>query len=202
MYKHFCMVCGQITQDPSLCIECGDFVCNHCERDGYCVQCLQNDPDDPFEDWGYSDDEPVSEIRDDRARPRPVDRADVVPAARHGDGMRDDMSATRETAYRLEDKLVSVVIDAEREIFGSRVEVWTLKYDVVRHTPKGFWITLGFGDRRFVLRGARKKYACLTLEEAKQSFLARKKRQRRILQARLDRVTAAECLAESIRQDC
>lgn len=58
----------------------------------------------------------------------------------------------------------------------------------VKHTPKGVWL-LGAGrygrPDRFVRRDANKRFACPTMEEAKESFIARKKRQASIYEARL-----------------
>lgn len=56
------------------------------------------------------------------------------------------------------------------------------EYEVLRETPKGVWLDVDDGER-FVLLGARKRYACPTMREAQDSFIARKRRQIRILDA-------------------
>ncbi len=73
---------------------------------------------------------------------------------------------------------------------GTRVELDT--YRVIRATPKGVWLDSRMGER-FVLRGSRKQYACPTKEAALASFMARKRRQIRILEGQLQR--AREALA-------
>lgn len=65
------------------------------------------------------------------------------------------------------------------------------RFSVVRHTPKGAWIVDITGRRRWVKRDARKRYACPTMEEAMESFQARKRRQVSILCAQIVRVEAA-----------
>lgn len=73
------------------------------------------------------------------------------------------------------------------------------RYPVIRETPKGVWLALGFGDRRFVLRTARKRWACPTEDEALESFKARKRRQCRILRAQLKHAATALAQVENDR---
>lgn len=60
-------------------------------------------------------------------------------------------------------------------------------FEVVRRTVHGVWLREIIppfeGEARFVLTGARKRFACPTVEEALASFRARKLRQIAILQA-------------------
>ena len=56
------------------------------------------------------------------------------------------------------------------------------QFPVIRFTPKGAWLDV-YGAERFVRREARKRFACPTLEEAKESLRARKKRQLSLLEA-------------------
>lgn len=71
------------------------------------------------------------------------------------------------------------------------------KYSIVKETKCGVWIDVsyslyGVGDIvplsncKFVNLKCRKKYGCLTIEEAKESFIARKNRQIRILSYQLE----------------
>jgi hypothetical protein len=78
--------------------------------------------------------------------------------------------------YRYEDIVYASLYDDG----PGRLVVELREYEVLRHTPKGVWLTLGFGDKRFVLRGARKRFACPTKLEARESFIARKTRQMKI----------------------
>lgn len=67
------------------------------------------------------------------------------------------------------------------------------RYPIVRRTPKGAWIELAPGydhlnikpELKFVLNDARKRFAHETLDGAKESFLARKRRQLSILHNRI-----------------
>lgn len=80
--------------------------------------------------------------------------------------------------------------------FEGRLEVVATEFYVLKHTPCGVWIESRFGSiKRFVLMSARKRYACPTKEEALVSFIARKKRQRGIYQARLEQVEEALAIA-------
>ncbi len=55
---------------------------------------------------------------------------------------------------------------------------------MVRHTPCGVQLDWGPDETRFVLESAHKRFACPTIEEARVSFLARKKKQLRIYEHR------------------
>jgi len=81
---------------------------------------------------------------------------------------------------------------------GVRVALQTFK--VIRHTPKGVQLDLGLGESRFVLQNARKRFACPKKDEALDSFKARKRRQKRLLEHQLRRVNLALNAVE--RDDC
>ncbi len=86
--------------------------------------------------------------------------------------------------YRFEDYRVSGGINEFGEPDGpSYTEIRMREFQVTKYTPKGVWLHgAGWdGGKKFVLRDARKRYACPTIEEAGESFLARKKRQLSIL---------------------
>ena len=89
-----------------------------------------------------------------------------------------------EKFYRYEDTLYSYGDDEYG--FYSRLKVELREYPVIKHTLKGVWLDLGFGMKRFVLIKARKRWALPTIEEAKISFLARKKAQLRILMGQIE----------------
>jgi hypothetical protein len=71
------------------------------------------------------------------------------------------------------------------------------KIDVLKFTPKGAWVRDYYtGDPRFVRITDGKQYAHATKEEARQSFIARKRRQITILSARLDDAREALRIAQ------
>lgn len=82
--------------------------------------------------------------------------------------------------YRLEEVWYSTVIDADREEYGSRLALELRACPIRRRTPKGWRLFNG----RFVLEPATKRWACPTLEEAVESFVARKTKQARIYESR------------------
>lgn len=99
-------------------------------------------------------------------------------------------------AWRISDHSYSVIIDAERDEYGSSTYIEAVWYVIEKETPCGIWITASrmdaFGltgaDKRFVNLKARKKYACLTVEDALESFIQRKKRQYTIYQSKVNYV--------------
>lgn len=104
------------------------------------------------------------------------------------------------TFYRFEDYGVSV--GSEEFGFSSRRELSLREFQVIKETPKGAWIQMTFcGDKRFVRLDARKQYACPTIELARQSFIARKKRQIKILTKQLRNAEEALGFAEEWRAE-
>lgn len=84
---------------------------------------------------------------------------------------------------------------------GCNLRVELRKYRIARVTPCGVWIdtSYSFGDPvgdKFILLSANKRFACPTLEEAAESFKARKRRQIQILSTQLKRVQTALDIAE------
>lgn len=75
-----------------------------------------------------------------------------------------------------------------------RTSVRAVEYAVVKRTPKGVRLNI---DNKFVSSTARRRWACPTVEEAVESFLARKAREASILKARLKRIEEAVALAKS-----
>jgi hypothetical protein len=63
-----------------------------------------------------------------------------------------------------------------------------VKYVVIRHPPKGVWLEGRYGPfkPRFVLKGARRRFACPTKTEALASYIARQKRRIEILSGQID----------------
>jgi len=76
--------------------------------------------------------------------------------------------------------------------------VYLQRFKVIKHTPKGVWLQMFF-QKRFVLNGARKKFACPTIEEAKESFRARKRAQIRILSSKIANAKEAMYLIDNRR---
>lgn len=58
-------------------------------------------------------------------------------------------------------------------------------YRVIKRTPCGAWVYMPAGKRKFILDTGTKRFAIADLEEAKTSFLARKRRQLAILRAQI-----------------
>ena len=71
-----------------------------------------------------------------------------------------------------------------------------MKLPVLRRTRRGAWVDF-YGKEKFVLGGARKRFAYPTKDEAFVSFLRRKKKQLAILAAQHDAVVALIALAEA-----
>lgn len=96
---------------------------------------------------------------------------------------------------RFEDYRVAGPVDEFGDVCGpGHSLIRKIELPVEKHTPCGVRLCTG----RFVLRDATRRYACPTAAEAKTSFLARKRKQRRILQEQLRRVEEVIKLGEAI----
>jgi hypothetical protein len=91
--------------------------------------------------------------------------------------------------YRVEETLIGSVDGEFGMAIKPRVKLCWREYPVI--TPKGFWLDLGYGDKKWVSNSAKKRWACPTKREAMESFKARKNRQIYILEAQLKRSKAA-----------
>lgn len=85
--------------------------------------------------------------------------------------------------------------DEDDRVFVSSPRLELDTYPVISHTPKGVWLD-EYGTKRFVLASARKRFACPSEPEARASFVARKERQIRILEAQIANAREALRLAE------
>lgn len=77
--------------------------------------------------------------------------------------------------------------------------LYVRQFEVIRRTPCGAWINDGVKDR-FILDGARKRYATEDVESAKTSFVARKTRQLAILTAQAENVRRSLTEARDMEQ--
>ena len=86
---------------------------------------------------------------------------------------------------------------------GGEMRINLIRYRLVRKTPKGAWIHRicsyggASGKDRFVLDGPGKRHAHVSIEEAKDSFIARKRRQIALLETNLTFAKAAMKFATS-----
>jgi hypothetical protein len=116
-----------------------------------------------------------------------------------------DTPPTSEVYYRFEDRR-----EADWDPWAefeqpntSHCVVRICELPVLKHTPKGVWVKTNYGWRRgrFILHTSTKRYACATLEEAYQSFLARKERQASIHRTRMLHAEEAAQKAAKVFQD-
>lgn len=95
-----------------------------------------------------------------------------------------------EVLYRYEDKLRSVGgfdVHGDYEHAYYDVDLIFREYLIEKHTKCGVWINMPFYPykKRFINLTAKKKFACLTKQEALESFIKRKIRQIKILKQQL-----------------
>jgi hypothetical protein len=91
-----------------------------------------------------------------------------------------------EKLYRIEGVTYAAYYDEDYYSRApGRSELHTREYLVIGRTRKGAWIDV-YGEKKFVNLTARKKFACETVEEARESFKQRKRRQIGILSAQLE----------------
>lgn len=109
--------------------------------------------------------------------------------------------------YRYEDVHYAAPADEFGDSLGhGSCEVRLREFEVLRTTPKGVWLSMALGEfriiseplERFVLRDARRRFACPTKEEAMESYKARKRAQIRIYKARAARAERALNAAEFV----
>lgn len=108
----------------------------------------------------------------------------------------------QDVLYRYEDVQYSAGVDEYGNTINTDgpIRIQLYKFNIIKRTPKGVWISLNH-NKRFVLNNSRKHFACATIEEAKKSFLARKKAQLRIYRARIRRAEKAIALAQGGKFD-
>lgn len=92
-------------------------------------------------------------------------------------------------------------LDEFDDVCEGRTVITLDKIPVLKHTPKGVWLEMSFDEKRFVLRDARKRYACPTKREALESLVARKRRQISILETQTRRAKLVLALAERQLQE-
>lgn len=99
--------------------------------------------------------------------------------------------------YRYEDVQYAGPVDEFDRLLGpGPLRIMLRTFPVTRHTPSGVWLSnassrYAYRPERFVLRDAKKRFACPTKKEALESFIARKKRQAGIHRARMQRAELA-----------
>lgn len=89
--------------------------------------------------------------------------------------------------YRYEDRDAPPLNEFDEAIGSGRTEIVERTFTVKKRTPKGVWIASDWGERRFVLATATKRFACATREEALVSFIARKTIQASIYRHRMNK---------------
>ena len=100
--------------------------------------------------------------------------------------------------FRVEDHVHGTGYVNEWGDFVSTGNVWEVKVrklKVLSTTPKGVWLEAYFG-KRFVLRSAKKRFACPTVKEAYVSFLRRKQIQLSYMKHRMDNLKKCVSIAE------
>lgn len=92
-----------------------------------------------------------------------------------------------DTWYRYEDFRESNGTDEWDNNLGGHIAIRLCKFEVIKLTPKGVRLDNG----RVVIHEHNKRYACATIEEAKRSFMLRKKRQISIYSKRVEHARMA-----------
>lgn len=69
------------------------------------------------------------------------------------------------------------------------------QFEVVKETPKGVWLDIGFGEKKFVLKSSKRQWASPTKDVAMQKFIRRKQRHVAILKAQIYNIERALALA-------
>lgn len=72
---------------------------------------------------------------------------------------------------------------------------------LIKETPKGYWIGNDWLEKKWVSGKTRKRFAYPTKKEALNSFIARKKRQIKILDSQLHNAKIYLDVAENMKED-
>lgn len=96
--------------------------------------------------------------------------------------------------YRYREGQVGEIYDTCPKEAAKAMRLYLDSYPVIKSTPCGCWIDLGWGRKKFVNLNAQRKWAHESLDDAMQSFVARKNRQVLILRHQLVKAEAALCL--------
>ena len=103
----------------------------------------------------------------------------------------------KEVWYRYEEVQYAAPVDEFDQPSGTgQMIVHLRELEVLKHTSKGVWLRTYSGDKRFALKSAHRRYACPSKEQAKESFIARKKRQAAIYLARAEKAKLALALGK------
>jgi hypothetical protein len=121
------------------------------------------------------------------------------------------MDDEKKKLYRYYDVQYSAGIDQfDNDLGPGRVGVHLMEFDIIKETKCGVWILygdwIGSPDEipskeflKFINLEANKQFACRTKEEAKQSFISRKRRQLRILNSQIIRAEKALIVADQLK---
>lgn len=116
--------------------------------------------------------------------------------------LRPDRASDLGHAYRVDDAAYSVVVDADREEYGTSRQIEIAAFPVLKLTDTGFRIRIGGWDRdpetKWIAFGWTKHWADLTPEDALRSFIARRQRQAKIYEGRAQVARSLAADAECI----
>ena len=105
-------------------------------------------------------------------------------------------------AFRVIDSTYSVVIDADREEYGTNTQLEIVAFPITKRTENGFRIRLGGWDHApvttWVAFRHTKQFAGLTPEDAVTSYVARRRKQARIYEGRAAKALALAEQAERL----
>ncbi|MFW6047245.1 MAG: hypothetical protein ACOCP4_05615 [Candidatus Woesearchaeota archaeon] len=89
--------------------------------------------------------------------------------------------------YRYEDNIIGAV-DADGNLTSTRADIQCKEYKIEKETEKGYWISLGYGDTKFMLKEAKKLFAHKTKQKALEAYIKRKTDQIDILDKKIHNV--------------
>lgn len=105
-------------------------------------------------------------------------------------------------AFRIIDATYSVVIDPDREEYGTSTQLEIVAFPITKRTENGFRIRLGGWDHApvttWIAFRHTKQFAGLTLQDAVASYVARRRKQARIYECRAAKALALAEQAERL----
>jgi len=82
------------------------------------------------------------------------------------------------------------------------VHIYIYRFKIIKETEKGFWIDHELGDKKWVNKTARKRYAYPTIDEAVVSFRARRERMIVLSRHKIEYAQLALCIPREKYIEC
>lgn len=95
----------------------------------------------------------------------------------------------------------SPVDEFDRPCGNGTIALIKSQFPVVKETPKGVWLDIGFGEKKFVLKESKRQWASPSEEIAMEKFVRRKRRHVSILKTQICDIERALALTGKVKEN-